>query len=1014
MLFDAVATRAMLASGVSLFGLLAGPALAQTTVDTPAAAAATPAPTSPPAVASGGGSTREGSSTYNELDEIIVTAQRQSQSLQDVPISVSAFTAQALQAKQINNSSDLQLSLPNVTFTKTNFTSASFTIRGVGDLCVGFSCDTATGIHINDMPLLTTRLFETEYLDLERVEVLRGPQGTLFGRNATSGVVNFITARPDLKALHAEAYGEYGNYNSYRAHAMLNVPIGDTLGVRVAGNYLNRGGFTKNLYDDSHIDGRDQYSVRGTIRWQPTTNTTLDLIGYYFHEKDDRSRIQKQLCHRDPTAVLGCLPDKLTNETVNGNASLGTIFTSREFINIGLSPMLAPFALGSVYGADVYSGVVNPSDLRTVNVDFTPRYKASEQQYQGRLEQRIGDYFKLTVIGGYTRNKVDSSVDYSLVVADPYSSSVQASSALATLNALRASPVFKNFANAIIPNGPGSACVSQPNRNFVGIYGGQVERCAANNTEFDRSFSDQKQYSLEGHVDISFDGKFNFLAGAIYVDAKQTGDYFVNATGLDYASGLIGVAATNGAAFNASPYFDSLTDSFHLKSYGIFGEGYFQANDKLKLTVGLRYSHDKKTVQDRNFLFNTGLFVPYGTTDVLTSPALANTDFDPSIPGNQPFRASSVKYGRLTGRAVVDYKVTDDSLLYASYSRGYKSGGINPPFNPALFQAPATFNPETIDAFEVGSKNTLAGGSVRLNVSAFYYKYKDLQISRIIARTSFNDNTNADIYGGEVEAIVAPTPALVFNIQFSYLKTKIKDLNLVDTRDPSGGRSDTVIIKDVTTAANCVVQPNVAGNAVGTNTLVAAFNSAVGLKAPVPIPGTATTGAFSICSALASSIQNPSAGLRALFNTPTGPLPFAFRTNAAGVANGLPDGVALDLNGNQLPNAPEFKFGVGGQYTFDFANGMTLVPRVDFNFTDSTYSRSFNRQIDKIPSFEQIDAQITLNGREGRWYARGFIQNVQNKSSITGEYVTDASSGLFTNIFSLEPRRYGIGAGIKF
>ncbi|HEX8512298.1 MAG TPA: Plug domain-containing protein, partial [Allosphingosinicella sp.] len=98
--------------------------------------------------------------------DIIVTAQRRAESLQNVPIAVSAFSGEALERQQIENASDLQQSLPNVTFTKTNFTSSSFTIRGIGDLCTGFSCDSATGIHVNDMPLTSTRLFETEYFDL--------------------------------------------------------------------------------------------------------------------------------------------------------------------------------------------------------------------------------------------------------------------------------------------------------------------------------------------------------------------------------------------------------------------------------------------------------------------------------------------------------------------------------------------------------------------------------------------------------------------------------------------------------------------------------------------------------------------------------------------------------------------------------------------------------------------------------------------------------------------------------
>jgi len=138
---------------------------------------------------------------------------------------------------------------------------------------------------------------------------------------------------------------------------------------------------------------------------------------------------------------------------------------------------------------------------------------------------------------------------------------------------------------------------------------------------------------------------------------------------------------------------------------------------------------------------------------------------------------------------VLDWKpettFSDDTLLYASYSRGYKSGGINPPFNPLLFTAPDVYKPEVINAFEIGTKNTFLDGTLRANITGFYNDYKDPQISRIINRTSFNDNTNASIYGIEGEFIVNPTPPLVFNINASYLKTKVKGLTLVDTRDPS-------------------------------------------------------------------------------------------------------------------------------------------------------------------------------------------------------------------------------------
>ena len=940
--------------------------------------------------------------------DIIVTAQRRAEALQNVPIAISAFNAEALERQQIENASDLQLSLPNVSFTKTNFTASSFTIRGIGDLCVGFSCDSATGIHVNDMPLLSTRLFETEYFDLERIEVLRGPQGTLFGRNATSGVVNFISARPNLNAFSANANFEYGNYDAMKATGMINVPLGDVIGARVAGYYVKRDGYTKNLFDDSRIDDRELYALRGTLRFQPSDDTTLDLIGYYFHEKDNRSRIQKQLCNRDPTAILGCSPDRLENEVTNGLSTLAAVLSSRELFRVQSGGALTNFGLGSVYGPDIFfGGITVPSDLRTVNIDFKPTYFAEEYHIMARLEQQLGDNFSVTVTGGYAHNEVDSRTDYNLSVGN----SLANNPGLLTLAATAAAPgalfpggvnPFVNARNALIPNGPaGGVCTSETNQTLTGIYGGNVNRCSAGSTDYDRSQNTARQYSIEAHLDSDFDGPFNFLVGGIYTDSKSTqGNYYVASFGLDYAAGILGAGASGGQAFLAPPFFINNTELFTIKSYGIFGEAYFEASDRLKLTGGLRYSNDKKFVRARSPILSFP--VPYGVENADDSPFAATYDADASRPGIQAFAEDRAKFDEIIGRFVIDFQWTPDNLIYASYSRGYKSGGINPPVDP-IFDVPRTFGPEIVNAFEIGSKNTFLNGGLRLNLSAFYYDYKDLQLSRIVARTSVNDNTNAEIFGLEAEAVVRPSPDWLINLSVSWLETRIKKLQLVDPRDVSGGRNDTVIIKDLTNASNCAVIPNTAGNALGANTLVTAFNGALGLAGPVPVPGTNTTGAFSICSALAATVANPSAPLRGLFQTPTGPLPFTVGT-----------GAPVDLSGNELPNAPDFKFSAGAQYTFNFANGMTLVPRGDITFTGDQFSRSFNRDIDRIEGFTQVNAQIQLNGADERWYVRAFVQNLLNDDSITGQYLTDQSSGLFTNVFTLEPRRYGIGAGVKF
>jgi len=1010
----AAASRTMLVSGVSLLAVLtASGATAQSAANAPANPGQTATAPSP-------------SGAYNELDEIIVTAQRQSQSLQDVPIAVTAFTAQALAAQQINNSSDLQLTLPNITFTKSNFTGGVFTIRGVGDLCVGVTCDSATAIHVNDLPLFGTRIFETEYFDLERVEVLRGPQGTLYGRNATAGVVNFITAKPDLKAFHASAEGEYGNYNEYKVKGMINVPLGDTLGVRVAGTYLKRNGFSQNLFNNTRIDGRDEYAVRGSVRWKPEPSTTVDLMGYYFHEKDNRLRNQKQLCQRDPTGVLGCLPGGLTtangqNGVTNGNSTLASIFVSSEFLGNpaifgALAPALKPLALGSLYGPDAYTGAVNPQDPRQVNTAYTPRYLADEIQASIKIDHDFGPV-KLDVSGLYQRNTVDSSQDYNLapnnvaVFAPGLTAASAYAAGLGPLGPLGAQ--IKPGISALIPNGPnGPFCTSSVyDTTGTGAFGGR-SICGAVPLNFDRSVNRSHSYTGEAILSSQLDGKFNFLVGGIY--NKITNDensYYVNAFGLDYGAAMLGLAGTIGnqlggnptfpSSYRASPYYRNNTNRYTLDSYGLFGEAYFQATDKVKLTVGLRYNSDKKNVSARTTLFSDAnggaVLVPYGAANITNAAGYAGLDFDPGRPGAQLYDVRSVSFKEVTGRAVLDWKISDQSLLYASYSRGYKSGGINPPLSP-VFAVNEAFQPEFIDSLEVGSKNTFLDGTVRLNLAGFYYKYKSLQISRIVARTSVNDNVDADIYGVEADAIISPIRDFAVNIGFSYLHTKVTSNKfLVNPRDPSGGRSDAVIIKDISNASNCAIV-STSGNAAGVNAYVGAINGALGLKAPTAFPTNSgvngATGAFSICSALA--------GAAATVGT------------AFGGVQVLNEGVTTNLRGNQLTQSPNVKVSAGAQYTIELGNGLSIVPRYDIALTGNSTGSIFNDNADKIPSYYIQNAQVQVNGKDDRWFARAYIQNIANNNAVTGLYVTDQSSGLFTNIFTLEPRRYGIAAGIKF
>ena len=941
---------------------------------------------------------------------IVVTAQRQSQSLQEVPIAVSAFTAEALEAQQIENASDLQLTLPNVSFSKGNFTGSSFTIRGIGDLCVGVSCDSATAIHTNGSPLFGTRLFETEYFDLERIEVLRGPQGTLFGRNATSGVVNVITAKPDLSGFGAAAEIEYGNYESIKGKAMLNLPIGEVLGLRLAGFYLNRDGYTRNLFDDNRIDGRDMYAVRGTLRFEPGPDTTIDLMGYYFRENDDRLRIQKQLCQRDPTGVLGCLNNRRDFDKTNTNSTFTGTLGSREFLAINGIP--AVFGLNSLYGPDGFANFDEPDDVRTVNTPFTPEYFADELQAQLSIDHSFGA-INLSLTGLYQETTIDSRQDYNLGVVDR----TGFATALNTLAFFAANGIptglpapappfvpgsaayFAPIAEAIIPEGPnGVLCTSDTRLDNRGAFEG-FSNCANVPLSYDRSNSDTKSWSAEAIISSDFDGPFNFLLGGIYANSHLTeNSYYVNAFAIDYITGILGTfnAFSNGLppSYLATSFFRNNTQDFQLDSFGIFGEVYFDISDRLKFTAGLRYNDDKKSIVARSTL--ASFLNPFSNDgDPFASPFVGGFDADPGTPGNQIQQEREVAFDEITGRAVLDFQITPDNLIYASYSRGYKSGGINPPLQP-IFEVPESFGSETIDAFEIGTKNTFLNGALQVNLTGFYYKYKDLQLSRIIARTSVNDTIDANIWGLELESYIRPSDRWLINMNLSYLNAEVAgDQFFSNPRDPGGGDPNAVIIKDITNGAHCAVTSSL--GAAGANGFVTAVNAALGLQGPTAFPSDsniASTGAFSICDVLSAQAAAPA-------NAPFG-------------IEVLSPGIEVNLRGNKLPQAPEYKASLGVQYTLPFDNGMSLVPRFDVAMTGTQYGNVFNGRVNRIEPFVQANASIQFNGPDDVWYVRGFVQNIFDANSVTGLYVTDASSGLFTNIFTLDPRRYGIAVGARF
>lgn len=912
------------------------------------------------------------------LPSVVVESQRIEENIQDVPIAVTALDTEMLQLKQVDTFSDLQFNAPNVSYSKTFFSGNNFQIRGIGSTLTAASADSGVAAHINDVYVQSPRLFETEYYDLERVELLRGPQGTLFGRNATGGTVNMVTARPVLEEWGAEGSFEYGNFSSYRAKGMINAPLGDKAALRVAGLYLKRDGFSETVdprADFKDFDDRDLYSVRGSLRFQPTEATTIDLIGTYFEEDDARTRTSKALCDFDPTAVLGCTPTGLSFESANFSATSGGLGMS----NLVLGPFGA-FAFNSIQSNP------NPADFRKVFIDQRPQYYADETFLMASLEHEFESF---TLNANIARQ--DTSVRSSQYAGSPIGAgSVVPSPLIAALLPINSAAFFNG--NRI--------GVSAIDSGTTGIIGGNVFRFADGIFSYDQSDLEAEQSSFEVRLTSNLDGPLNFTLGYYDLSYQNEADYYVVSNSLDYASAILPTLLfgdpANGVVLDGValgvPYFHSDTDLFKLDSRGIFGEGYWQMADDLKLTVGLRSTTDEKFLRDRTPpLLSLGL-IPVGAgAEAATAAALAGT-----------YREASVSFdNELTGRIVLDWKpdlsFTDDSLIYASYSRGYKSGGFNPPIDPNLIAGvPDTFAPEKLNAFEVGTKNTI--GSVQANLSAFYYDYSGLQVGKIQARTSINENVDAEIWGLEGEFLWAPTDNWLFNLTGSYLSTEVKSFQSEDPRDPTAGQAGHILIKDRQAANNCLL----------TNADPAIFQAVLSGLQGVNPAAFAATPLQSI-----NGLQSP--GLTFSCNAQIVGAVIAQMALAGDTDVALVPGIAKDLSGNSLQNSPEYSFNIGAQYTFGLRNGMSIVARTDYYYQDDMFASIFNSPTqDQIAAWDVWNAQVTLNSADERWFARAFVQNILDEEHITGQFIGDQSTGLATSVFLLDPRLYGIELGVRF
>jgi iron complex outermembrane receptor protein len=932
----------------------------------------------------------------SSLETVTVTSSKIGGDVQNIPISITAMSQEQLTATQTAGGPDLVKQVPNLTFTKTNFTGYSINIRGIGTQAISVATDPAVAVALNSIPFIRNHFFEQEFYDVSQVEVLRGPQGTLYGRNATAGVVNLVSARP-TDQFEAMLSADIGNYQNRRVEGMINIPIvDDRFDMRIAGEWTKRSGYTFDETTGRDIDGRDLWSGRVSLGWKPFEKLQADFIWEHFAEDDDRLNSGKQLCKRDPgptsltdptTGIAYSTSEQVfLGSTMQNQLSQGCLPTSLyspsafETPN-GLSDQLV--VAGALFGAlnsltDPYASALQSPNLRVIQSVLTPTYRIKADTLELNADYDVTPALTFSSQTGYGADLLRSTQDFN--------------------NFNTADGIFRDFS-------------AQPGGIMCDPQLGCSSKVVGENMSLEHSW----QLSQEFRLASNFKGPLNFSVGTNYLHYETEESFYVFynvATAIALAQNLPAAPGTfPNLCFGGIPithvygtpgadvqpfgctYVDpnpitKLNDEGHnyflnrnpytLNSYAGFGEVNYQVLPDVKLIGGLRWTDDQK-----HFLeIPSWIAIPgWGY------PVVAVVD---------------QQWGEMTGRAVANWTpkldFTDQTLVYASYSRGYKAGGANPP-PPVVTETithPLTFNPEFVNAYELGSKNTLLDGAVTLNGDVFYYDYKGYQISEIVDRTAINLNFDATVKGAELEANWEPMPGLRFNFSGGYEDTRLANGDkAVDLIDRTAGNPNWVVYKPFLTAtSNCVLPVYV-------------------VTAILRSPDSFDRGAEAELGCARAYGYNNQPPKDPLYAPPPGYPGFdpgdPNATNAgAGPAPNGGAGFDKPLGGKELPNAPPFTVSFGAQYTMPVTSDWAATLRGDYYWQDNSWARVFNdNPYDRLHGYTNVNLTLILNSQDG-WQVMGYLKNVFNVTAITGDFLYSDDVGLTTNVFLTDPRLFGV------
>ena len=710
-----------------------------------------------------------------ELEEIVVTARRRAESMQEIPISIVAVSATEIEQQGIQTMGDLTQSVPNFTFQNRGSILGNFGMRGIVTNIANAGVESGMAVYVDGVLVGRPEAFNAALRDVAQVEVLRGPQGTLFGKNTIAGAVNITSPRP-TNELSSEVKVEAGNYNRFLIGAMLNGPLGDTVNGRVSVTVENQDGWIDNINDGRDFNGEDNYSFRTQLDFNPSEKLSIYWSADgFFDERDFIAQVNDD--PRDLKANPAVNIDDGLVDVNSPSTSDRDIFGTSLQVNYETDGGYSVVGLASFRSSEIHSlfdGDTQRQELSDTKLD-------SEVDTTGfELRLHSPDDSRVNWVAGvnFSDQQIDNSTQTRFFPQG----------ILAGCN----QPVVPNTFRGFPPGPPFDASSRIAGFNQAGLPIWDYD--LNTNGIFNEPSVTIPPFGLFGVPENIGCHNPDLIAFGRHIPGGDAIDqYIVGDPAFGFDSPL--TAATVPEIANVRE-----VGTLDTQAYAVFGHADFQMTDRLTLSAGLRHTwEDKDLVMDQIGMIN------------IARPSFSTTN--------------SRSDEEFSGTLSLQFKPSDDLMFYGKYSRGFKSGGYqfditqgeNVTAFGALFRSPAfvngflaanpgatkqdvidaaivltadpnaapaniEFDSETVDTFEIGFKSDFANNRFRLNAAAFYTDYQDVQqnITRLATGIVVLNVPGAEIKGFDLDLTAILTPNFLISGGIGYADSELTDPLIID------------------------------------------------------------------------------------------------------------------------------------------------------------------------------------------------------------------------------------------